>query len=153
MRKSILAFFIITLVAAGCKSVQKVSALPEQPIPPIVTELQETHWKLTELMGKPVVLNVNNKKSIYLILKNDGSSVLGFSGCNTFMGKYVLSEGNRIAFSAIASTMMACPDLSVETEFNKMLGMVDSYSFDGITLSLNKARMAPLARFEVLVIK
>jgi heat shock protein HslJ len=153
MRKSILAFFIIALVAVGCKSTQKVPTIPEQPIPPVVTELQETHWNLTELMGKPVVLKVNNKKEIYLILKNDGNSVLGFSGCNTFMGKYVLSEGNRIAFSAIASTMMACPDLPVETEFNKMLGMADSYSFDGITLTLNKARMAPLARFEALVTK
>jgi len=153
MRKSILVFFFIALVIAGCKSVQKVPAIPEQPLPPIVTELQETHWKLTELMGKLVVLNVNNKKDIYLILKNDGNTALGFSGCNTFMGKYVLREGNRIAFSAIASTMMACPDLSVETEFNKMLGMVDSYSFDGSILTLNNSGMAPLAKFEAVKMK
>ncbi len=153
MRKSILAFFIITLVIAGCKPAQKVPSNLEQPIPPVVNELKETHWKLTELMGKPVVLNVNNKKDIFLILKKDSNSVLGFSGCNTFMGNYQLGEGNRITFSAIASTMMACPDLAIETEFNKMLGTVDNYSFNGNILTLNKARMAPLAKFEAVKMK
>jgi len=69
------------------------------------------------------------------------------------MGSYQLSEGNRIAFSAIASTMMACPDLAIETEFDKMLSMVDSYSFDGSALTLSKSRMAPLAKFEAVKMK
>lgn len=117
------------------------------------TELQETYWKLTELMGKPVVMNENNKKEIHIILKKAGNGVTGFSGCNSIMGKYELKEGSRITFSAMASTMMACPDLTTESEFNKMLGTVDNYSLNGNTMTLNKARMAPMARFEAVVTK
>jgi heat shock protein HslJ len=153
MRKLISAFMFIAIVVAGCKSTQKAPESPKQPIPPSTTELQDTYWKLTELMGKPVVLSEDNKKGIHIILKKEDNSVQGFSGCNTIMGKYELKEGNRITFSDIASTMMACPDMATETEFNKMLGVVDNYIINGGTMTLNKAKMAPMARFEAVVSK
>lgn len=153
MRKSIVVFLFIGVIIAGCQSQHK--AVTSQPQPQIITptEMQETYWKLTELMGKPVVMNENMKKEIHIILKKEGNKVLGFSGCNTIMGQYELKDGNRIAFSGMASTMMACPDLAIESEFNKMLGTVDNYSINGNTMTLNKARMAPMARFEAVVMK
>jgi len=153
MRSLILAFVFLTIVLSGCKSSQKIPVVPSQPTPSPTTQIQETTWKLIELMGKPVVLSENNKKGIYIILKKEENGVQGFSGCNTIMGKYELREGNRITFSAMASTMMACPDLAIETEFNKMLGTVDNYSLNGNTMTLNKAKMAPMARFEAVEIK
>jgi heat shock protein HslJ len=153
MRKLISTFVFITIVLTGCKSSQKVPAMPQQPTPPPTTQMQVTTWKLIELMGKPVVLSENNKKEIYIILKKEENGVQGFSGCNTIMGKYELKEGNRITFSAMSSTMMACPDLAIETEFNKMLGIVDNYSLNGTTMTLNKGKMAPMARFEAVGIK
>ena len=141
------------LVLAGCKSPQKLPAVPEQPTSIATADLSETHWKLTVLLGKPVVLSENNKKEIFIVFSKEGSSVQGFSGCNTFMGKYELKEGNRITFSAMASTMTACPDLATETEFNKMLGTVDNYSINGNTMTLNKAKMTPMARFEAIIPK
>ena len=153
MRRLILAFVIVTIVLAGCKSSQKVQAVTQQPTLPPTTQFQETTWTLVELMGKPILLNENNKKKIYIFLQKEENRVLGFSGCNTIMGKYELKEGNRITFSDMASTMMACPDLAIETEFNKMLGTVDNYSLNGTTMTLNKAKMAPMARFEAVVAK
>lgn len=153
MKKIILALLFFATVIAGCKSTQKIPAVPEQPMPHASTELQETHWKLTELMGKPAAINENMKKEIFIVLKMDGNSVHGFSGCNTIMGKFELKEGNRITFSAMASTMMACPDMATESEFNKMLGTVDNYSINNGVLTLNKAKMAPMARFEAVVMK
>ena len=44
---------------------------------------------------------------------------------------------------------MACPD-NLEQEFLAVLLQVDNLSTDGETLSLNKARMAPLAKFKLL---
>jgi len=152
MRKSVLVILLLTIGIAGCKSSQKVPAKPVQPIPPATAELVETHWTLIELMGKPVTLSDNNKKEIYIVLSKDGSSVNGFSGCNSIMGKYELKEGSRITFSAMASTMMACPDLATESEFNKMLGTVDNYSINNGVMTLNKAKMAPMAKFEALVV-
>lgn len=46
------------------------------------------------------------------------------------------------------STMMACDNMEIETGFKKVLEQTDNYTVDGNTLSFNKARMAPLARFE-----
>ncbi len=50
----------------------------------------------------------------------------------------------------MASTLMACPDMELEREFMKVLYTADNYNFDGKTIVLNKARMAPLARFEIM---
>jgi heat shock protein HslJ len=46
--------------------------------------------------------------------------------------------------------MMACPDMSVEDAFMKAMQEVDNYSLADGKLSLNKARMAPLLRFEAV---
>jgi len=149
MKTSILAILIIMLLATACKPQQKtVSTTQLQPA--VTADIKGTKWKLTELMGKPVAQEDKTKKDIYFIMSKSDNSVHGFAGCNTFMGSYELMEGNRIKFSALASTMMACPDLDTESEFNKMLGTADNYSISGNTLSLNKAKMAPLARFEAV---
>jgi len=46
--------------------------------------------------------------------------------------------------------LMACPDQNLEKELLNVLGEADNLSTDGEYLSLNKARMAPLARFELV---
>jgi hypothetical protein len=40
--------------------------------------------------------------------------------------------------------------MEIETDMNKALNMTDSYSVKEDTLILNRARMAPLARFEAV---
>jgi heat shock protein HslJ len=40
--------------------------------------------------------------------------------------------------------------MEVETAFHDVLKMVDNYSLSGDRLTLNRARMAPLARFEAV---
>jgi len=151
MRISILTILIATILVTGCKSTQKSTATLKQPEATIQNiEIEETYWKLTELQGKPIVKSEGMTKDIHIILKKDGNRVQGFSGCNTIMGQYELKEGNRIVFSGMASTMMACPDMSTEANFNKMLGAIDNYSINGKTMSLSKAKMAPMARFEAV---
>lgn len=76
----------------------------------------------------------------------------GFGGCNTFTGVYKLNEAtSRISFDQIASTMMACPSgMDIESAFHEVLRTVDNYSLNDDHLTLNRARMAPLARFEAV---
>jgi heat shock protein HslJ len=58
---------------------------------------------------------------------------------------------NRVLFSQIVSTEMACMEgMETETQFLEVLNSVDSYDVTGDRLVLNKARMAPLARFEAV---
>lgn len=114
--------------------------------------LVETYWKLTELGGKPWQ-SKKGVREIHIILKQKDSRVQGFLGCNTCSGSYELKEGNRISFKNVAITLMACPDMTMEDELKKVLERTDNYSISGDKLSLNKARMAPLARFEAVYLR
>lgn len=114
--------------------------------------LVEKYWKLTELFGEPVTTPEGGKEA-HIILKREGNHVNGNSGCNTFSGTYVLKPGNRIGFSKIASTMMMCLDMDTETKMHQVLETADNYVVNGDTLVLNRARMAPLARFEAVYMK
>jgi len=115
--------------------------------------ITEKYWKLIELNGKKISKDENQSREIYFILKKEDKRVVGNGGCNTFNGRYELAEGNRLRFSKMASTMMACPDLDAETEFLLVLQTADNYNINKDTLSLNKARMAPMARFECVYFK
>jgi copper homeostasis protein (lipoprotein) len=117
------------------------------------TALTETYWKLVELNGKPVAPPATNRREAHLILKRDTKRVAGSGGCNSFGGSYELLTGNQIQFSKIAATRMACPDMSIEGQFFKVLETADSYTITGETLQLNRARMAPLARFEAVYLR
>lgn len=119
-------------------------SLPKQ----IENDIREKYWKLTELMGQPI--HFTGSKEPHMILKMTDSTVQGFAGCNGFRGKYEFKGRLQIHFSQILSTKMACPDLKIEQEFMKALGTADNYSQRGDTLYLNKARMAPLAKFEAV---
>lgn len=112
--------------------------------------LTDTRWRLIEFRGKPVEYKNPGGKEIFIQLNAKDSSAFGFSGCNTFRGSYELKEGNRITFSKMATTLMACPDMELEREFMTVIETVDNYNYDGINFVLNRARIAPLARFEAM---
>jgi len=112
--------------------------------------LEESKWVLVEIMGKAVESNEESRSNAFIVFKAEAMRVHGNGSCNTFNGTYELQEGYRIKFSKIASTMMACPDLTIEQQLFKVLETADNYTIaDGI-LSLNKARMASLAKFSAV---
>ncbi|MFT3756654.1 MAG: copper resistance protein NlpE N-terminal domain-containing protein [Pseudoxanthomonas sp.] len=114
--------------------------------------ITEKYWKLVELNGQPVAAAANEP---HFILKAEGGRVIGNGGCNSLTGSYKIDEAAmRISFDRVASTMMACTSgMDVEQAFLEMLRKVDNYSLNGDKLSLNKARMAPLARFEAVYLR
>ena len=112
-----------------------------------VSDIVEKYWKLIELNGQEVKASENQAREPHFILKLDNSRITGSGGCNLFNGTYMIESGNRIKFSQVISTMMACPDMGIETQFLRALNGVDNYTINGDTLSLNRARMAPFARF------
>ena len=105
----------------------------------------EKYWKLIELRGAPI--DNKNSKEAFIIFRAQGNRVHGNFGCNNFTGSYKLDEGNRLSFSQMAGTMMMCPDMEVEQAFSEVLRLADNYNIVGDQLVLNRARMAPLARF------
>jgi len=106
--------------------------------------IEDKSWKLVEVRGQPLE---SGKAS--LTLRADDSVASGNASCNTFNGRYAIKNGQRIRFERnMAVTMMACPDMSIEAAVLETLQQVDNYAVgqDG-SLSLSRARMAPLARF------
>lgn len=117
---------------------------------PTDTQLENHRWVLSELMGLAVT-NKPGQKAAFLQFDNENARVSGNSACNNFFGSYELRNGNRISFGQLGSTMMACVDMQTESTFLQVLQKADNYAIKDDTLSLHKARMAPLARFKRVV--
>lgn len=113
----------------------------------------EKYWKLTELMGRAVIVDSTFMKEPHIILKEKDNAIIGHGGCNRIFGTYALQAGNRISFTKMASTQMACQSMAFEKEFLRVLQMADNFNLRGDTLTLNKARMAPLAKFKAVYMK
>ena len=120
-----------------------------------INDITEKYWKLIEINSNPVVLDENNREP-YLILKKENSRVTGFGGCNNFNGSYNLERMNKIQFSKMVSTKIFClNNMEIEQQLYQAFETADNYTLseDGKYLSLNKGRMTPLARFEVVYLR
>lgn len=118
------------------------------------SEIVEKYWKLIEIRGQKVTAENFASKEPHLILKSTDNRVTGNGGCNSFFGTYELqANANRISFSKMGSTRMACLKPTVENDFLNVLETVDNYTVKNDTLQLNKARMAPMAKFVAVYLK
>ncbi len=114
--------------------------------------LVDKRWKLVEIMGKPLAdMDLAREPFIRLTGEAEGFRLAGNDGCNNIMGSYDVGDHNTISFSKLASTEMACMKGDLQKEMSEVFEQADNYTLseDGTMLSLNKAKMAPLARFEV----
>ena len=110
--------------------------------------LQNKYWRLTELNGQAITNDGKETPEIFLVLYSDGNRAAGNAGCNRFSGEYELGDnGFIIRFGALIHTEMACAALETEQAMLKVLESADSYYVTDSTLQLNKAKMAPLARY------
>jgi heat shock protein HslJ len=110
--------------------------------------LENKKWILVELMGQEITAG-EGRRTANLMFDSETGRFSGNNSCNVINGGYELKEGNRITFGKMASTLMACPDMETADRFNKVLETADNYTIAEGVLSLNKARMAPLARFRL----
>jgi heat shock protein HslJ/uncharacterized lipoprotein NlpE involved in copper resistance len=106
-----------------------------------------SRWVLTELMGKQVDQDLDAARLPWLKFEREGGRVSGFSGCNRFSGSVEVAAEDRIRFSRMAMTRMACPDMGGETDLLKVLETADSYRLEDQGLVLYQDHRTPLARF------
>ncbi|MFV0572202.1 MAG: copper resistance protein NlpE N-terminal domain-containing protein [Xanthomarina gelatinilytica] len=104
-----------------------------------------TKWKLVKLMGKDIT-----NSTAFISFATEENRVFGHAGCNTFNGTYTIENNTQLKLSKIATTMKACPDMTLEDQFKEVLNKADNFSLNGNTMTLNKAKMAPLAVFEAV---
>jgi len=105
----------------------------------------DTKWKLVKLYGKDIT-----DSEAFVSFATDENSVFGDAGCNTFSGSFKVENGSQLKLSNIAATLKACPDMTVEDQFMEVLNTADNFSLHGNQMTLNKAKMAPLAVFEAM---
>ena len=125
------------------------STLPDETCSPTVhAELIGTYWKLVELNGE-TVNTPEGMKEAHMILAGAESRAHGNAGCNNFFGQFKTSE-NTLVFSAMGSTMMACPQaMDTEHGFLAALGATTRYEISGLFLKLY-AEEQLLARLEAV---
>ena len=147
----ILKVFLLMAAIIGtfsaCKSTKETASKAEVKNELVKVEVKNDltgkYWKLIELNGATV------ESTAHIIFRPDGT-VSGSLGCNNFNGVYTQQEGNRIKFDNLVNTQKMCLDMSVEDEFKRALQIADNYNLTDKQFVLNKARMAPLARFEAV---
>ena len=136
------------VITTACSSKQMVSKSEEKSI--ISNEITDKKWRLIEIQGEEVPSEINGKMP-FIFMTSETSRITGNAGCNVINGSFKISENNKMEFKQMISTMMACLNMEVESKLMKALEMVDNYTVNDDVLSLNKGRMAPLARFQFVI--
>jgi len=109
--------------------------------------IENRRWRLIELNGRAVEPPAE-REGVYFELDGAQARVTGNASCNRFSGTYALTAGGRLQFDPnLITTRMACDAIELEREVLEVLPRVDNYTLADGVLSLNRARMAPLARF------
>jgi heat shock protein HslJ len=97
--------------------------------------LENTYWKLVRLASTGVTV-AGDQREPHFILHPDGKRVSGSGGCNRMAGTYTVDD-DRLSFSRMAGTLMACPDgMEQERAFHEALGHVTTWRVDGENLQL-----------------
>ncbi|PNQ74984.1 hypothetical protein C1T31_02280 [Hanstruepera neustonica] len=84
------------------------------------------------LNGQFMIHQMNGSKlpltDLTITFNDSIKAISGYSGCNRFSGSYE-TEGNMLKIGPLASTKMACSNdrNAVETEFLRLLGLVNSF--------------------------
>jgi heat shock protein HslJ len=109
--------------------------------------LENTDWKLVRLGDMPITV-AKAERQPRLMLTSSTHRASGSGGCNTFSGAYEINNGNRIAFTKMISTMMACVDgMETESAFLKALEHAKTWRIDRTQLDLLDADGNSLAAF------
>lgn len=112
-----------------------------------VNEIENKKWVLVELLGKKISSEENSKQA-FILLNSEVSKISGYNSCNNFNATYELKGENEISLGNMAVTRKACLDMTTSASFNEVLNKVDNYTIKDGVLSLNKAKMATLAKFK-----
>jgi heat shock protein HslJ len=132
------AIVAAALTTVGCNG--------SRPLETATRTLTTTYWKLTSLGDTPVT--IYEEREPYMELQADPARVAGSDGCNRMMGSYTLN-GEKIEFSKMAGTMMACANgMEQGAAFTRALSLTASWRVDGSTLTLFDTDAKKLLTFE-----
>ncbi|NLC27584.1 MAG: META domain-containing protein [Campylobacteraceae bacterium] len=140
-------FFQLFLVV-GVLFLSGCSLLKPETVDSSLT-LENCYFKLVTI-GSEKVQVYDNQGEPHLILGNKGN-VYGSDGCNRLMGSYKIDK-DKVEFSQMASTMMACQDgMDQAAKFMQNLNKVERYSISGENLSFSNRDGEVILSFKAVV--
>lgn len=128
MKLHLIAFVVAAFVLNSCGPTKSTDIMDstDTAFSPIPTD---TFWQLVTLEGKDYSNFKNNGREVGFTLHKADNRISGYAGCNSFFGTYRFEPGNRVRFSAMGSTKMACPDVAFnENEFLNIFELADNYT-------------------------
>lgn len=99
---------------------------------------EDKKWKLVSFMGKEIK---ENEAEYYIIFNSKDKRLNTKVGCNVINADYELTNELNLEIKPLMSTMMACPENSIEDEYKSNLESVNNITTNGELLNLNRARM------------
>ena len=112
--------------------------------------LLDTYWKLTRLQNQPVIAFDGQREPSLTLASGNDPSVSGSDGCNRMIGSFQL-KANKLKFSKMASTMMACPaGMETAQRFHATLEQVQFWRIHGQYLEFSDKDGQVLARFQAV---
>jgi heat shock protein HslJ len=132
LRTAVAALSIAALAACAIPKHPDASAPAPDPFNPAAAQLlDDTSWVLSSWKnadGTARAVPPQDQGPLTLKLSTEGGvrRASGFSGCNRFMGSYMLKDG-KLSFGTLAGTRMACvsPGGDIEKPFLAALEHID----------------------------
>lgn len=107
-------------------------------------------WALSDINGEAFDLDLLSKHGQEvpsLEFNLSKMQVFGTDSCNRLSGGIETLGQGRIEFGALATTLMACPEMELADKFTQALGQVKHYTLSGLTLALQDADNKTLLTF------
>jgi heat shock protein HslJ len=135
-----------TVLASLLALSAEAATVQTPPLTPAGTRpLEGTHWRATELAGKPAPPQ-DAKREAHLVFQA-GGRVAGSDGCNRITGTFE-RKGDAVKFGQMAGTRMACVDTAeIEQAFREALNSATRLTVLGDRLGLYDVAGKRLAAF------
>ncbi|HVJ08411.1 MAG TPA: META domain-containing protein [Acidisarcina sp.] len=150
-RRGLVAVAVLSLMTAFASSSARAFALQSassdtRPLPGSHAKLTGYSWRLISLNGHD--LDAKVPKAPQMVLVEQGTRIMGFSGCNRFLATYSLQQDRLSVNSDLQVTKRVCPySMDVEADFIKVLQTIDSWRIVNGVLELSREQQV-LARFK-----
>jgi heat shock protein HslJ len=141
----ILLLAVGAFLCFGCSGQRSVAAERLNP-----TTLENVQWTLLQIDGE--ALKTSSRGTPTMSLASKDRRMAGFAGCNRMMGGYEL-DGEALKFSEMATTRMACIDVTPEEPLLRALGATTRWQVTGNTLELFDGSGAVRTRWTVTMIE
>ncbi|MGD9598891.1 MAG: META domain-containing protein [Steroidobacteraceae bacterium] len=114
---------------------------------PDAPALEDTYWRLVALGDTPFRL-APGQRAPHFVLNSRDRRAAGHAGCNRMSGGYT-TDGARLAFTQMASTMMACATgMDLERGFHEALARTALWRLTGSRLELTDDGGRVVAAFQ-----